>query len=422
MNKFIFYALAFFLCNTCFASDTLRALFIGNSYTEVNNLPDMVSKLASAGGDSLYYQVSAPGGQTFEQHCTNSTTLSLIAQGDWDFVVLQEQSQRPSFHDGQVAAQVYPFAKILDSLIHESSPCAKTVFYMTWGRKNGDASNCAGWPPVCTYEGMDSLLQLRYTIMAGDNESVISPVAKVWRNLRDNNPSLELYQPDESHPSVAGTYAAALSFYSLFFAKDATTNSYISTLNTSNATIIKNAAKVIVFDSIHHWRRFHPYPRVDAINISNTSSNTITATGVNPENIVSYEWDFGDGSLFSVAATPTHTYAVAGTYEVCLTVSSPCDQVRYCKTVTVGPTTINYVDAFKGINFYPNPTNDYIKATGLMEPLQYTVINYIGSKISSGTVDGNKSTISLKSLPAGIYFLNLSNRLGQKKTLKVVKQ
>ncbi len=223
------------------AADTLRVLFIGNSYIDVNNLPDVVRRLAAAGGDSLYYKASVPGGTTLQQHSVLPATLSLIAQGGWDYVVLQEQSQRPSFNDGQVAADVYPYAKKLDSLVHHYSPCAKTVFYMTWGRKNGDASNCAVWPPVCTYLGMDSLLQLRYSLMAEQNGGMISPVAKVWRRLRNTRALRSYIRPTRSHPTPAGTYAAALSFYSLLYRKDPVNNTYNFSLPAVQAGMIKTA-------------------------------------------------------------------------------------------------------------------------------------------------------------------------------------
>ena len=50
---------------------------------------------------------------------------------------------------------------------------------MTWGRENGDQSNCQSWPPVCTYEGMDDLLRERYMIMANDNNALVAPVGAV---------------------------------------------------------------------------------------------------------------------------------------------------------------------------------------------------------------------------------------------------
>lgn len=84
----------------------------------------------------------------------------------------------------QVETDVFPYAHYLDSVINFYNPCVETAFYMTWGRKNGDASNCSFWPPVCTYDGMDSLLNLRYRMMADSNASILSPVGAVWNYIR----------------------------------------------------------------------------------------------------------------------------------------------------------------------------------------------------------------------------------------------
>ncbi|HEY0262763.1 MAG TPA: hypothetical protein VGB95_07035, partial [Chitinophagales bacterium] len=113
---------------------TKRALFLGNSYTYVNDLPQMIADAAASTNDILIFDSNAPGGYTLQEHSTNSTSLTKIAVGNWDYVVLQEQSQFPSFPDWQVEEDVFPYAKELDSIINAENPCAETVFYMTWGR------------------------------------------------------------------------------------------------------------------------------------------------------------------------------------------------------------------------------------------------------------------------------------------------
>ena len=226
-----------------------RVLFLGNSYTDVNDLPQIISNIASSNGDSLSYLSYAPGGYTLQNHSTDPVSVSLINQGNWDFVVLQEQSQLPSFPLGQVQISVYPYARFLDSLITSNNPCAETIFYMTWGREFGDASNCSSWPPVCTYEGMDSLLRLRYLEMAFNNNSIVSPVGAVWNHIRQNYPTIQLYQIDESHPSNEGSYAAACCFYASIFRKDPTTVTYDFGIHPPNGAWIRQAAKDVVFNN-----------------------------------------------------------------------------------------------------------------------------------------------------------------------------
>ena len=57
---------------------TIRVLFIGNSFTSVNNLPQMVAGLAKSRGDRLEYDMAAPGGYKFSQHVQDQATLNKI--------------------------------------------------------------------------------------------------------------------------------------------------------------------------------------------------------------------------------------------------------------------------------------------------------------------------------------------------------
>jgi hypothetical protein len=412
-NFLLFFVAALFSIRS-FAGDTARVLFIGNSYTHFQQMPDLVAQLAQESGDVLEWTMSAPGGQTLQQHCTDPATLNFIAQGNWDFVVLQEQSQRPSFPESQVENEVYPYARKLDSLIQAASTtgCTRTVFFMTWGRKNGDADNCAGWPPVCTYLGMDSLLQLRYTKMAEDNTATIAPVAKVWRHIIENNPGIDLYQSDESHPSAAGTYASALTFYSLFFQKDPAqlTNNFI--VNPADAAIIRQAANAVVFDSLYRWTRFDPaYPGMDSIMATYQGQGKWNFAVFNPTpNIIGYQWDFGDGSDPTYETNPTHVYGSPGTYRVCVTLHSSCASIYFCFDVesTVG---ISEPLLSQQVHLYPNPVNNEgLRIEGLGRPAQYTIYNIVGTQQAAGQLAGSGMTLlPTDKLPAGVYILRLNS-------------
>lgn len=258
--------LLFVFCFSLFFSfaQNYKVLFIGNSYTEVNNLPQLISKACTSVGDTISYSSSTSGGCTFQQHLSISS--SLIQQGGWDYVVLQEQSQLPSFPDGQFYQECYPYAQQLCEMIRQYNPDAKIVFYMTWGRKNGDQNNCQFFSPLCTYEGMDSLLNLRYMIMAVDNHTLVSPVGYVWHNIRDNHPEIELYQSDESHPSLAGSYAAACTFYSILFEKNPDNITFNPGIDDQMANIIRNTTKNLVYDSLSKWS-FLPNATDDTLSV-----------------------------------------------------------------------------------------------------------------------------------------------------------
>lgn len=394
-------------------SDTKRALFLGNSYTYSNNLPSLISSMAASTGDILEHSSNAIGGYTLQQHTTNTVTNTMIAQGNWDFVVLQEQSQMPSFSIEFVEEEVYPYAKKLDSIIKLNKDCVETVFFMTWGRKNGDQSNCPNYPPVCTYEGMDDLLKERYLEMASQNEAVVSPVGAVWRYIREQHPEIELYIPDESHPSLAGSYAAACCFYTVFFQKDPLNISYNSTLSSETAQLIKTAVHHIVYNHFDSW----------SIGLNNPTSNfSYSNTGPYQyqfsnlsDNSDSYFWDFGDGSTSS-ETNPIHTYNGPGNYTISL-VAENC--YHYNMTTETINQALNVVEAnSKFIRTYPNPCDKMIFIES-ENPLLKKELYSVDGKLIKKAVSG-ENTIDTSEIKEGVYLLKLTDTSDNIKNIRII--
>jgi Secretion system C-terminal sorting domain len=100
---------------------------------------------------------------------------------------------------------------------------------------------------------MNSDIQTHYKVFADSLKASLSPVGTVWANIRQQHPSIELFDPDESHPSVAGTYAAACSFYAAIFRSDPTQITFNGGLSDTDAEVIRQAAKVVVFDNLLNW-------------------------------------------------------------------------------------------------------------------------------------------------------------------------
>ena len=386
---------------------TKKALFLGNSYTGVNNLPQMVADIATSAGDTLLIDSNTPGGYTLQGHSTNTVSAGKIAAGGWDYVVLQEQSQLPSFPLPQVQQLVFPYARKLDSIINTHNECAETVFYMTWGRKNGDAENCPVWPPVCTYAGMDSLLNLRYRMMASDNQAIVSPVGAVWRYLRQNHPQMELYSADGSHPSLAGTYAAACSFYTAFFRKDPTTAGFNPGIPATDATLIRAAARAIVYDSLATWRIGTMDPAA-GFTYTQTGNGEISF-GNHSAFADQFYWDFGDG-FSSTDENPVHIYTASGFYDVRLTAQSCSRQDTAMQTI--GVVIMNAQQANTGkqtFHLRPNPATTEILITS-SEPLRgnyYTILDASGLIYDTGSLSTYNPVISINNLRPGFYLLKI---------------
>ena len=296
-----------------FSQQTKEVLFVGNSYTYYNNMPQLVEQIALSFGDTFIYESSTPGGANFNAHSTNAQTLAKINQQQWDYVVLQAQSQEPSFSPGQVANNTYPYAEILVDSIYANSSCTEPLFFMTWGRKYGDQQNCAAYPPICTYLGMQQRLRESYLEMAFNDSASCAPVGMAWKKSIAIDSTLNLYSSDNSHPSIYGSYLAACTFYATIFKKSAVGSSYWpNAIDSATAYSLQQIGSSTVLDSLSVWNIFNAdftYNQIgDSVSFMNLSSNY--------ESVV---WDFGDGQV-SIDENPLHTYDFPGTYTVTLSV------------------------------------------------------------------------------------------------------
>ena len=245
------------ICSCSVIAQTKKVLFLGNSYTHGNNMPAMLSNAAVSTGKNLIYDMYAPGGYYTHNHLNDSTSLAKIASGSWDNVVVQDQSMSMAYPNRHIGWMPY-YVKI-DSIIKSNNICVQTMLFSTWGRKNGDTYFCT--PPQCetetwinrTYYQVDSAIETNYKIISDSLKSSLTPVGAVWRYLRLNYPEINLFEPDDSHPTLAGSYAAACSFYATIFRSDPTLITFDAGLTATFAERIRLAAKNVVYNHLIDW-------------------------------------------------------------------------------------------------------------------------------------------------------------------------
>ncbi len=170
-----------------------RVLFVGNSLTQVNDLPGMVRTMADAAGLDWDVQMQVQGGASLEDHWNRGVAPARIQGEHWDAVVFQ---QGPSSLP-ESRTSLRQWIREFDPLVRGSG--GRSALYMVWP----DRSRFAWFDRV-----RDS-----YALAARDVSGWFLPAGETWRAAWSEEPSLALYGGDGFHPTVAGTYAAAVTIF-----------------------------------------------------------------------------------------------------------------------------------------------------------------------------------------------------------------
>ncbi|HKR05230.1 MAG TPA: PKD domain-containing protein [Bacteroidia bacterium] len=125
----------------------------------------------------------------------------------------------------------------------------------------------------------------------------------------------------------------------------------------------------------------------------------------------SWLWDFGDSST-DITQNPVHTYALAGTYTITLTVSNGMCSDTYTITITV--VSVNYIlSNGSALQVYPNPASDIatVEFTYDESSAELSVMNSTGQYVINKTIypSGNlfRSDLDMSALSPGIYVLQV---------------
>ena len=389
----------------------VKVLFLGNSYTYSNGgIYNVLDDISTSLGKSIYYDKNTPGGYRLLNHSQDEASLSKIQSENWDYVILQGQSQYPAFADWQVAIDVLPYAKILCDSIYSNDSCSIPLFFMTWGRENGDISNCEVLPEVCTYEGMQNRLRRGYLSMAQQSDAQVSPVGMVWKAIREDFPSYDLYSTDGSHPSVLGTYLASCVFYASIFHESPIGASFSNGIDESVALNIQTYAGNIVLDSLEVWN-------IDTANVHANfimdepigKAETFVAHFVNvSENFEYCVWDFGDGSTFyqdqNDNGVVEHEYEMEGQYDVCLYAHSKCDVDTICKVYDTD--FYQNIDAPDNVTVFFDSQNDQLVCNSNLMGKRLWIYDSLGRLVDSKKV--NSSSLDLSRLK-GLHIIKIND-------------
>ena len=218
-------------------------LFIGNSMTYFHDMPTAIfEKMAASAGFDVKVSAVAAGGRFLREYLelddeparAAKAALAADKAGMYDYVVLQE-GMPDLFTKTET---FYEAVRTLCGMIRALG--AEPALYARMGNQKGNPELD---DPGCTYENVYDTIVRAHEKMSEELEIPVAWAARVAHDLNERPLPFDLYAPDRSHPSYAGSYIAALCVFAVVFGADPTAVTYDGELAPEHAALCRVAVK-----------------------------------------------------------------------------------------------------------------------------------------------------------------------------------
>lgn len=172
----------------------MKILFIGNSHTYYNSMPEMVKELLEYTGVRTHVTMSTEGGKGLIYHCDRKDVNFNIRYGEYDVVVLQDKATNFNADDFKEGGRI-----LMEKSLGECP--ARRVLYMIWARR-------------MEKENQERITKA-YTELGAEIGAAVAPAGEVWHKILRESPEMEdmLYRPDGNHATPLGSYLAATTLF-----------------------------------------------------------------------------------------------------------------------------------------------------------------------------------------------------------------
>lgn len=178
---------------------TLKILFVGNSLTYTNQLPELVKELGEQGGLEIKYTSLSFPNYALEDHWNGGKVQEELDKEKYDMVIAQQGPSALAESQEMLLEYCKKFKKLCDA------KKTKLALYMVW-------------PSRSRFSDLDNVIY-SYTHAAKKTKSLLCPVGLAWKNAWALDSSLALYGPDNFHPGIDGSLLAALTIYAAITGK-----------------------------------------------------------------------------------------------------------------------------------------------------------------------------------------------------------
>ena len=220
-------------------------LFIGNSMTYYHDMPTAIfEKMAASAGFDVTVRSVTAGGRFLWEHLSlddeparaAKAALAADKAGVYDFVVLQEGM--PDLYTR--TENFYEAVRILTGKIRDLG--AKPALYARMGNERGNPELD---DPACTYEHVYQTIVKAHETISQELDIPVAWAVRAAYEMTEEPLPFDLYDPDRSHPSYAGSYVAALCVFTALFGTDPTMITYDGELPPDQAALCREAVKKV---------------------------------------------------------------------------------------------------------------------------------------------------------------------------------
>lgn len=311
-------------------------------------MPQLVKTLADSAGMKVIVGMHAPGGisvgdtaQGTMAHMNNPVLFNLIRSQKWDFAVIQDNQGRFVLDSAQFPSKskvVQGHLNIMDS-VKANNHCAKIILFGGWGWKYG-------LPPYGN-TGIETIKRIlvNYRVLNDTMKEVIAPIGEAWIKAINYLPSVNLWDPDDAHPGLPGSFLTASVLFSTIFNLPAKNLNYTAGISSVNAYKLRCFADSAVFGL-----NFHSRYNLGGIKKITVQKNAGTLSV--PGTYTRYAWY---KNKVYVGNAATLTYSGVGDYVALLEEADGC-LVKTCGMTENINTGVDQEGVFTGLHVYPNPS------------------------------------------------------------------
>jgi hypothetical protein len=393
-------------------TDSTSILFIGNSFTVNNDMPDVVLQLAHQVGLRVRIDSFIALGQSVNYFMNDDTCFQKIKSREWDYVVFQDY--QAFFYDslGTFPPGIFENNLKFQDSIKKWQPCAKIIYEAGWEKKGGIPSRFPG-------DNTDKLINRILANYAYLNNqpgvhNTLAPVGLAWMHSIHKHPEYELYGTwDFRHPSQMGTFLTGSVMFTTIFKYNPNRHYYVpSYLSEDETKFFTDLAYHAVMDTFD-------YTNLKSITPELHRDGRKLYTD---DEYAKYQW-YRNDTLIVGATEMSIEMTKSAVYTLRVINDKGCNYTSFADFMDLSTGIEQQADLDNAIKVYPNPTRGqlYINLKQEAEPQSFVNI-YAGDGrlVQTQRLDNQvTASIDLSAVSAGLYIVEVhsGNSITRKKIL-----